>query len=286
MEQVIFVFRCNFILFFFFFSFRSKGFSILCFDLFFFLRLLSAVAVEMFQPLDLSLSRKEKSISSYDSDTGLSDVDIFAEKFSGGGVKFYSPASIMRVAEAIEKEMKEAYVEAVDLPYLNKKMAREFKKKADDTIEKRERKDAQARKVRLSRDRIKFMRERITEENRTLNQVLDEHIKRLVNLECYANERLMINGQPPIDWRNAWLDDASCGGDSDGNDDVVGKRTEDISGREGGECADIVRMDDQMIENDRRVIDSDEAMSVNDGATIYESHADGHLHICSDNKVG
>lgn len=187
-------------------------------------------------------------------------------KISRGGLTLYSPDLIHRAILAIEEECKSDYTQPDSLPYQNPNMARQFLQSGTDSIEQRERKQAQAQFSRLSRDRTKFMRERMEETINASKTVLHEHIKRLVNLECYVNVWLMQNGQPPFDWRNVWEDDA-CGPCDSSEDDESRSPMTDYY-----DYNDVASMDER---NDQRMIDSDEAASVNDDATIYENHADG-----------
>lgn len=189
-------------------------------------------------------------------------------KISKGGLTLYSPGLIQQAIFDIEEECKRDYTPPENLPYQNPNMVRTFMDSKTDTIEQRERKDAQAQLSRLCRDRTKFMRERMEEKIIVSKAVLHEHIKRLVNLECYVNVYLMKNGQPPFDWRNVWADDA-CGGCDSGEDD------ESPMDDDYYDNDDVASMDER---NAQRMIDSDEAASSNDDATIYENHADGIRH--------
>lgn len=236
-----------------------------------------------FQPLDLSLSHDEKSIcSSGDSDTGFARntvCDFTNERISDSDSDLpfitYSAQKIRRIVLDLENEMKNKYVQPVSVPVQHKNMVRDFDIVVQ-SMEERERRDTQANSARISRDKLKFFRERMKEEIELLHSVLHDHIKRLMNLECYANELLMINGQRPIDWRHIWNDDA-CGArgthkiDHDDVDD--NNRTDYVSGSECGESVGVVHTPDQMIANDQQMIDWDESVSANDDATFYESHS-------------
>lgn len=226
-----------------------------------------------FQALDLSLSREKNTASLRDSATELMAkiFDGSASRLSVNGINIYSPHTIQQAIHDIETEIKKGYVKPDKLIY-NKKMARNFSKNEMESIEELQRKEAQAQSARLSRDRNKFLCERIYEEIEMLTTVLHEDITRLVNLECYANENLVRNGQSPIDWHNVWQDDARKTADLDKDNDGNVERIGDVStaaSEYGGNNHDVSRM----IEFYQRMVDSDETMSASDDAIIRESHA-------------
>lgn len=139
------------------------------------------------------------------------------KKVSKGGYFVYDAASIQQMVHDIEEKYKKDYVKPESVPY-NRNMARQFPKSDEESREQRVRKCVQAETSRVSRDKNKYMRLRIEEDNDKLKAMLRHHCKRLMNLEGYVNEVLVKNGKPPIDWQNVWEDDAlSVPDDSDEN---------------------------------------------------------------------
>lgn len=226
-------------------------------------------------------------------------------RVSKGGFYVYSPDSIQQIIHGVEEEFKKGYKKPESVPY-NKNMARKFPNSQKESCEQRQRKYAQAETSRVSRDKNKFMRVRLEENNEILRSVFGAYISRLVNLECYANEVLMKNGQPPIDWQHVWDDDACSQVDSDNHNDdddddaeVNVEQLEDIQDDEkesqsddsndsttDSEYDDRMTMTSMGDENDQCMIDSDETMSENNEATIYECHGNGiysgddELQVC------
>lgn len=213
------------------------------------------------QPLDLSISRREEFPPSENVTKLISnELDNFARNI-------YTPQSICRAVYAIEEEFKKDYVKPDNLHCRNQNMARKFPKTKSESIEQRRQKFTNAQVSRNSRYKIKFMRKRIEKENQALDKILHEHIKRLVNLECYVNECLMEYGKPLIDWRCVWDDDAY--GEDEAEADYEKQTDDDL--RKTSE--NVTSMHDQPIENNNQpIINTDKTMSTNDDASIYDSH--------------
>lgn len=226
-----------------------------------------------FQALDLSLGREKNTTSLRDRATELmaSIFDTSASRLSGCGIKIYSPHAIQLAMRDIETEIKSGYVKPDKLFY-NEKMVRKFSKREMGSIEEVQRKEGQAQSSRLSRDKNRFLGERMKEEVQELTTILHMHIARLVNLECYVNETLVRNGHSPIDWNIVWLDDAQktddLDKDNDGNEDRIG----DVS-TAASDCGENDFDVSQMIEFYQRMVDSYETMCASDDAIIHESHA-------------
>lgn len=153
--------------------------------------------------------------------------DKIVAKVRMGGYNVYDASSIRKIVHKLEKQYKQDYVER-DVPY-HKHMARQFPQNGKQSSKTRVRKNMKAVSSRVSRDKIKFMRMRLKEDNAKLKRILHDHIERLVNLECFFNDFLVRNGQPSIDWRNVWDDDA-CRDRYYSNDDEYDSNASSMTG--------------------------------------------------------
>lgn len=203
----------------------------------------------------------------------------------------------------MEEHYKKYYVKPESLPY-RKNMARQFPKTEEESSEQRTRKSVQAETSRVSRDKNKFMRMRLEEDNEVLQTMLRDHIVRLVNLECYANELLVKNGQQPVEWQSAWEDDAyidktestvcdksdkgdkgamgAGNGSNAGNSSNAGNGSNTDHDSKQAKHADhgsnaTTDVDVDVVGDDQCMIDSDEADSDNENLTIYENYGEGTI---------
>lgn len=150
-------------------------------------------------------------------------------------------------------------------------MARQFPKSDKETCEVRARKSIQAETSRVSRDKNKFMRMRLDEDNEKLKSMLRERIERLVNVECFVNELLVKNDQPSIDWQNVWEDDACQNffdSDDNENDDFTNSKLPNAADQASIMTSDLYGEDQCMIDSDEGTV------SDNENLTIYEIHGE------------
>lgn len=220
----------------------------------------------------------------------------------------YSELSVQQALQKLEDEYKEEYVRPNYVPY-NRNMARQFPRSQDESEEEQKRKRDQAEASRLSRDKNKYFRVRMEQDIKMLTRVLRDHMARLVNVECYANEMLQTQGIRPVDWANVWDDDVSVppppalsgdeemrdlsklwdgDSDDDASESTSGSRSprnsdsddfadDDDSGKDTGkESPDSG--DSETTEGssayDQCVIEPEITLTHGGDATIYESHGD------------
>lgn len=120
------------------------------------------------------------------------------------GLCNYDKTTMQEMMRDVEEQYKAEYKRPKTIP-INERMVRQFPKNECETDSEREHKRVQAEVSRTSRDRYRFMRARINEDNVTLLQELNRSIIRLVNLEHYINDVLGKTGEDPIDWDKAWV---------------------------------------------------------------------------------
>lgn len=236
----------------------------------------------LFPPKQLLNVRKNTSTASLPAvgiDFMLKPAIGIDSKISCRGLNYYSASTIHQMVHDLEEHYKKYYVKPECLPY-KKNMARQFSKSAEESSEQRTRKSIQAETSRISRDKNKFMRTRLEEDNEILQTMLCDHVVRLVNLECYANELLMKNGQQPVDWRSVWEDDVRVEEKESAEGDNGDKGEKSAMGNakhasHGSNTKKVVDVD--VVGDDQCMVASDEADSDNENLTIYEYYGEGTI---------
>lgn len=196
-------------------------------------------------------------------------ADETVSKVSTSGYNIYDASSILKIVHKLEEQYKRDYVKR-DVPY-NKNMVRRFQQNGKESCNVRVRKNIQAESSRVSRDKNKFMRMRLDEDNEKLKSILGDRIERLVNVECYVNDFLVKNDQPSIDWRNGWNDDACC--------DLYDSNDDEYESMDEAEAHDAVNESSIMSDlhcDDQCMIDFNETDSDNENLTIYEIQGEGN----------